>query len=232
MKSQHTLIDCITGKSDEHLVALQNHRLHALIVDDFLALQHAAKNAGFQLTIASSFRDFDRQAAIWNAKFSGARPVLNKAQHSINLADLNDLDKCLAIMLYSALPGASRHHLGTDLDIYDAQAVTNDYTLALVPSEYEHTGPFAAMSHWLDTHLAEFGFYRPYLHDLGGVAPERWHISHIKQSQRLLNCLTPDVLYQCINNSELLGKQTILKNLPMLYQRFVTNVSPTFFYNV
>jgi LAS superfamily LD-carboxypeptidase LdcB len=221
-----TLTRCITGQRDTHLTDIQNHRLHSDIIDDFLSLQNAAKIAGFELAIASSFRDFDRQLIIWNNKFSGIRPVYNNQQQVVNLNTLKDIDKCMAIMLYSALPGASRHHLGTDLDVFDKAAVNDDYQLQLTPIEYEQGGPFAPLSNWLDTHLTEFGFYRPYQYDLGGVAPERWHISHIKQSQLLVNTLSEQALFECIKNSELLGKQAILDNLPIIYKRFVTNVSP------
>jgi len=218
--------ECITGQSDTHLIEIQGHRLHSEIIDDFLALQNAAKNAGFDLTIASSFRDFDRQSMIWNNKFSGSRPVYNKQQQPVDLTKLTDINKCIAIMRYSALPGASRHHLGTDLDIFDKAAVNDDYKLQLTPNEYEQGGPFAPMSDWLNNNLAKFGFYRPYKHDLDGVAPELWHISHIKQSQLMVDALSEKILYECINNSELLGKSAILANLPALYKRFISNVSP------
>ncbi|TMP58293.1 M15 family metallopeptidase [Pseudoalteromonas sp. S1612] len=226
MTANKELIQCITGQSDAHLVAIQNHYLHANIVNDFVALQSAAASAGFDLCIASSFRDFNRQSAIWNAKFSNKRVVLNKAQQAVELNSLSDIEKCTAIMLYSALPGASRHHLGTDLDIFDKRAVSNDYELQLTPDEYQHGGPFAELSQWLDTHLAEFGFYRPYQHDLGGVAPELWHISHIAQSEQLMRHLSVEVLHNCIKESDLLGKDAILTHLPALYERFVLNVSP------
>ncbi|KAF7766598.1 hypothetical protein PUND_a2452 [Pseudoalteromonas undina] len=226
MTANKELIQCITGQSDAHLVAIQNHFLHTNIVNDFVALQSAAASAGFDLCIASSFRDFNRQSAIWNAKFSNKRVVLNKAQQAVELNSLSDIEKCTAIMLYSALPGASRHHLGTDLDIFDKRAVSNDYELQLTPDEYQHGGPFAELSQWLDTHLAEFGFYRPYQHDLGGVAPELWHISHIAQSEQLMRHLSVEVLHNCIKESDLLGKDAILTHLPALYERFVLNVSP------
>ncbi|CAD2224405.1 D-alanyl-D-alanine carboxypeptidase [Pseudoalteromonas sp. 3J6] len=226
MTANKELIQCITGQSDAHLVAIQNHYLHTNIVNDFVALQSAAASAGFDLCIASSFRDFNRQSAIWNAKFSNKRVVLNKAQQAVELNSLSDIEKCTAIMLYSALPGASRHHLGTDLDIFDKRAVSDDYELQLTPDEYQHGGPFAELSQWLDTHLAEFGFYRPYQHDLGGVAPELWHISHIAQSEQLMRHLSVEVLHNCIKESDLLGKDAILTHLPALYERFVLNVSP------
>lgn len=226
MTANKELIQCITGQSDAHLVAIQNHYLHTNIVNDFVALQSAAASADFDLCIASSFRDFNRQSAIWNAKFSNKRVVLNKAQQAVELNSLSDIEKCTAIMLYSALPGASRHHLGTDLDIFDKGAVSDDYELQLTPDEYQHGGPFAELSQWLDTHLAEFGFYRPYQHDLGGVAPELWHISHIAQSEQLMRHLSVEVLHNCIKESDLLGKDAILTHLPALYERFVLNVSP------
>ena len=226
MTANKELIQCITGQSDAHLVTIQNHYLHTNIVNDFVALQSAAASAGFDLCIASSFRDFNRQSAIWNAKFSNKRVVLNKAQQAVELNSLSDIEKCTAIMLYSALPGASRHHLGTDLDIFDKSAVSDDYELQLTPDEYQHGGPFAELSQWLDTHLAEFGFYRPYQHDLGGVAPELWHISHIAQSEQLMRHLSVEVLHNCIKESDLLGKNAILTHLPALYERFVLNVSP------
>jgi len=219
-------IACITGQSDAHLTNIQSHRLHSAIIEDFFALQNAAKQAGFDLTIASSFRDFERQSLIWNNKFSGQKPVYNSQQDVVDLTQLSDIEKCIAIMRYSALPGASRHHLGTDFDVYDKSAVTHDYQLQLSPHEYEQTGPFAPLSDWLSAHLHEFGFYRPYREDLNGVAPELWHISHIKQSQLLVTQLTESALHTCIKNSDLLGKNALLAHLPALYKRFVTNLSP------
>ena len=109
---------------------------------------------------------------------------------------------------------------------FDKAAVNDDYKLQLTPNEYEQGGPFAPLSNWLNNNLAKFGFYRPYKHDLDGVAPELWHISHIKQSQLMVDVLSEKILYECINNSELLGKSAILANLPTLYKRFISNVSP------
>ncbi len=86
--TQPTSVLCITGQSDTHLTDIQNHRLHSAIISDFLALQSAAQKAGFELTIASSFRDFNRQSIIWNNKFLGIRPVFNKQQEIVDLTKL------------------------------------------------------------------------------------------------------------------------------------------------
>ena len=219
------LKQCATGLSSSHLVELQNHRLHRDIIDDFLALQQGAKEAGIDLTIASSFRDFHRQSAIWNAKFQGLRPVYTLEQQTVDLASLSDTEKCHAIMLYSALPGASRHHFGTDLDIYDTHPIDDDYQLQLTPDEYSPTGPFAKLTAWLDDNLEKYGFYRPYQEYKGGVAPEPWHISHIGVSAKMMQYLSVATLQQSIEQSELSGKQAILAELNTLYERYVLNVN-------
>ena len=223
--NQTELKQCATGLSSSHLVELQNHRLHRDIVNDFLALQQRAKEAGIDLTIASSFRDFHRQSAIWNAKFQGLRPVYTLEQQTVDLASLSDTEKCHAIMLYSALPGASRHHFGTDLDIYDTHPIDDDYQLQLTPDEYSPTGPFAKLAAWLDDNLEKYGFYRPYQEYKGGVAPEPWHISHIGVSAKMMQYLSVATLQQSIEQSELSGKQAILAELNTLYERYVLNVN-------
>lgn len=223
--SQTELKQCATGLSSSHLVELQNHRLHRDIVNDFLALQQGAKQAGIDLTIASSFRDFHRQSAIWNAKFQGLRPVYTLEQQTVDIESLSDTEKCHAIMLYSALPGASRHHFGTDLDIYDTRPIDDNYQLQLTPDEYSPTGPFAKLAAWLDNNLEKYGFYRPYQEYKGGVAPEPWHISHIGVSAKMMQYLSVATLQHCIEQSELSGKQAILAELNTLYERYVLNIN-------
>ncbi|MGO2012809.1 MAG: M15 family metallopeptidase [Pseudoalteromonas sp.] len=220
------LVACACGKSERLLAPYQGHKLHKDIISDFNLLQNAAREAGFHIAIASSFRDFNRQSLIWNNKFNAKRAVLDKQNKAVDLAALSDIEKCHAIMLYSALPGASRHHFGTDLDIFDAGAVPDDYKLKLEADEYQKSGPFAPLTKWLDDNLTQFGFYRPYQHDLGGVAPEPWHISHITESEKLAKLLTIEALKCAISDSELCGKESILEHLPALYQRYVVNLSP------
>ena len=60
------LAECACGKNEQLLVDHQGYKLHKEIVDDFVRLQNAARDAGFELTIASSFRSFDRQACSQN----------------------------------------------------------------------------------------------------------------------------------------------------------------------
>ncbi len=221
-----TVTACLTGRSREHLVSCQGHLVHRDALDDFCLLESAARAAGFALTIASGFRDFDRQLAIWNGKYQGQRPVYDKTGATVNMAQLDDLQKCHAILLYSALPGASRHHWGCDLDIYDGNAVSEDYRLALSPDEYAPQGPFGPLTRWLDENLTKYGFYRPYDKERGGVAPEPWHISHIETAARCQQALTLERLREALENSHIAGRSVVIENLPQLFQRYVSNVAP------
>ncbi|MCV5887699.1 M15 family metallopeptidase, partial [Escherichia coli] len=88
--------------------------LHPKVVNDLLKMINAATEAGFKMEIASGFRDFNRQKAIWNGKFSGELPILDINSRPLNKAELNDEEKLMAILRWSALPGGSRHHWGFD----------------------------------------------------------------------------------------------------------------------
>ncbi|MDN5681542.1 MAG: M15 family metallopeptidase, partial [Ewingella sp.] len=111
----------LTGRSAAHLAPISEgpHRLQPEAVEAFIRMQDAARLAGFNLQPASTFRDFERQLAIWNGKFRGERPVLDKESRPVEVASLSDAERCELILRWSALPGASRHHWGSDLDIYD-----------------------------------------------------------------------------------------------------------------
>lgn len=172
----------LTGKDESHLVELPcGHRLQEEAAQAWAALQVDAREAGFDLVIASSFRSFSRQLAIWNGKVSGQRPVFDDRGCRVTMAELQPEQQLHAILRFSAIPGTSRHHWGTDLDIYDAAALPADYVLQLSPAEVAPGGLFDPLHNWLDGRIAagqSHGFFRPYGEDRGGVAPERWHLSY------------------------------------------------------
>ncbi|MEM8562953.1 MAG: M15 family metallopeptidase, partial [Pseudomonadota bacterium] len=119
---------------------------------------------------------------------------------SVAIEKLSPAAKVRAILRYSALPGSSRHHWGTDLDVYDAAAIEPGYRLQLSPQEVETGGVFDAMHCWLDECMAtgaSFGFYRPYHIDRGGVAPERWHLSYAPIATDCEVRLSKEVLTAC-----------------------------------
>jgi LAS superfamily LD-carboxypeptidase LdcB len=217
----------LTGRARTHVVQRDDLRaaLHPQALPAFLAMREAAASVGIELSVFSSFRDFDAQRAIWNRKFSGERPLYAADGSLLEHAALSQAQLIDAILSWSALPGTSRHHWGSDVDVYDAAAMPQGYRVRLVPAEYTGDGVFARLSHWLDQNMQQFGFFRPYDLYRGGVQPEPWHLSYAPVSGLALSLLTPDLVEGALRSAEVLGREAILTRLPELYARFVRNVA-------
>ena len=219
----------LTGLADSHLVDLAGgHRLQAEVAEAFRRLQSDAGRAGFELAIASSFRSFSRQLQIWNGKAAGERPVHDERGRPVAMAALPAMEKLHAILRYSALPGTSRHHWGTDLDVYDAAALGDPAQLRLEPGEVAPGAIFDPLHCWLDERMAageSHGFYRPYQRDCGGVAPERWHLSYAPLSVYCAGQLDGTLLKRCWQDQTaretLLLRSEIEASLDAILQRYV-----------
>lgn len=197
--------------------------VHSAVLTPLNELRQLAAGQGFDLRICSSFRNYDRQLKIWNDKFKGLRPVYNDKGEAIDLTQLSAWQQIQAVMRWSALPGASRHHWGTDFDIYDAAAIDNNYQIQLTPQEVESEGVFAPFHDWLDTVIQhKTDFYRPYAKDTGGIAPERWHISYRPVATHFAASLTENVIAERLLNTELLLKDTVLQHLHEIYLRYIS----------
>jgi LAS superfamily LD-carboxypeptidase LdcB len=216
----------LTGRTRTHVVELEQPRctLHYAVIAAYLAMRDAAASAGIGLEAASSFRDFDRQLSIWNAKWRGERPLLDGAGRPLDAAALDEDERIAAILRWSALPGGSRHHWGSDIDVIDAAALPEGYRVQLVPEEYAPGGMFARLTSWLDANMGRFGFYRPYASGFGGAGVEAWHLSYWPVANEALEALTLPVLRRALASSELLGKDRVLERLPEIYTRFIVAV--------
>ncbi|MBU3069055.1 M15 family metallopeptidase [Aestuariicella sp. G3-2] len=222
----------LTGQTESHLVSCNSREsehgaqvlIHADALKPFLRLRDKARQAGFELAIASSFRGFDRQQHIWQQKAAGKRPVFGVDGKPLDPRALSDEQLLWAILRWSALPGASRHHWGSDLDVYDAAAVDDDYRLQLVPEEYAPSGPFGLFRQWLDTLIEEGeaeGFFHPYARDLGAVAPEPWHISYRPVAQRYQALFDAEVFQQLLASGAWPLSGEIQRHADDIYRRYV-----------
>jgi LAS superfamily LD-carboxypeptidase LdcB len=224
----------LTGRTEDHLCSTVEGdqlgaRVHREVVQPFRRLQEAARDAGFDLRILSGFRSFADQRSIWNRKATGQRAVLDSDAVPLDIARLSPEALVFAILRWSALPGASRHHWGTDLDVYDAAARPEGYEIELIPEEVNPGGMFGPLHAWLDERIAagtSFGFFRPYDRDRGGVAPERWHLSYAPVSAAYLRCLTVSLLREAVAGGELELTPVVLGHLETIHRRFVLNINP------
>jgi LAS superfamily LD-carboxypeptidase LdcB len=218
----------LTGRARTHVVELQQPEcaLHYEAVASFLTMRDAAAKERIELVARSSFRDFDTQLGIWNRKWRGERTLFDRQGRELDRACLSDADCVDAILCWSAVPGGSRHHWGTDIDVIDANAVPNGYNVQLVPAEYESDGIFSQLASWLDSNMHRFGFFRPYRTDRGGVSPEPWHLSYAPVSLPALEALSLSLLRQVLEASAIEGKSYVLTRLPEIYTRFLLPIDP------
>jgi len=217
-------LEHLIGRSDTLMrEVFPGHFLHGAVVQPYLDLVGQARLAGFDLRLASGFRSFERQMEIWNSKALGQRPVYDDAGQVVDLEAMPDKDKVCTILRWSALPGASRHHWGTDVDVWDCSAVESHYSLQLQTREYLAGGPFFPLMSWLDKMMLEdrTAFTRPYTKDRGGVAPEPWHLSYMPVARNFEAVLTRDLLFDVLSETRIALKQALLENFDEIYQRFV-----------
>jgi LAS superfamily LD-carboxypeptidase LdcB len=217
----------LTGRAATHVVQRNDlgAALHRDALAPFLALKAAAAEAGIELGIASAFRDFAAQLRIWNMKYRGERPLYDESGNARDHASLAAGELIAGILCWSALPGASRHHWGTDIDVIDRAAMPENYRYRLVPEEYAAGGVFHRLNEWLDANIARFDFFRPYAAYRGGVYPEPWHLSYKPVASVALQMLTPELIASTLREADVLGKDEVLARLPEIYRIYVANIT-------
>ncbi len=137
----------------------------------FQKMIFAAKKDGIELYSLSSYRSFERQKNIWNSKY---RALLKKKIPPQKIIQ--------NIIRYSSIPGTSRHHWGTDLDIIDnSKPRPSD---PLLTEHYLQGGIYHDLYQWLKKNGASFGFEEVYTNDplRTGYAYEPWHWSYSELS--------------------------------------------------
>lgn len=113
-----------------------------------------ARKEGIKLFIVSATRTFYRQAEIWERKWDKRTGMRT--------------NRAATILEYSSMPGTSRHHWGTDIDLCSTE--NKDW----------NTPNLQKTLVWLQLHAAEYGFFMPYTDDPNrpGYNYEPWHWSY------------------------------------------------------
>lgn len=162
----------------------------------YYSLRKEALREGFVLKICSAFRSFDRQLQIVDLKMSGKRAVLDADEKPIDISSLSVQEKLTEVLRFSALPGFSRHHFGTDFDIYAENLLPKGQSLQLTAHEYDEGMYFYRLGSFLESRLNKYGFFRPFS-GRGAVCAEPWHISYYPLSERYLACFD----YNCAKDA-------------------------------
>ena len=128
----------------------------------FRRMWRAARKANIDLQIVSAFRSLDYQAKIWERKWQ--------------LLDTLPVEKVKNILRFSSMPGISRHHWGTDIDINN------------VEEAYFETEEGKQVYEWLRQNAHEFGYFQPYTAYTSfrdaGYHEEKWHWSYYPTARK------------------------------------------------
>lgn len=215
----------LTGQDDSHISWLDEQTgIHRNMLSAWKIMCDEAKTAGFELKIASGYRSYSRQLTIWNRKSSGQLAIKNQQGETLDISKMTEQEIIFAILHFSALPAASRHHWGCDIDIFAINLLPDNKKLQLEPWEYESNGYFYPLSQWLTENASRFGFYFPYDKFRGGVAAEPWHLSYWPIAEQGEKLLTLKQIHAVISVSDILGKSVIMKELSTIYEKYIQNV--------
>ncbi len=209
LKREMTAIEILLGKviasEDNNLVVVpaqyasrEGIYMQQEALDSFLKMHKAASTDGISLMIISGFRSFDHQKRIWENKWNG-RQILHG---NIKATDISDhKEKALEILKYSAMPGTSRHHWGTDIDL---NSLNNSYFAK---------GEGKKVYDWLSKNAIDYGFCQPYTSKSAGrqsgYEEEKWHWSYIPLANIYLKDYKRNVDYNDIKGFD--GWQTAEK---------------------
>jgi LAS superfamily LD-carboxypeptidase LdcB len=172
-------------------------------------MRKAAAKEGIELLIVSGYRNFDRQRAIWNRKWQRYQRQGFAPDSIFN-----------RIVTYSTLPGTSRHHWGTDLDLIDGNKTYDGD--ALDPNKFEGTGPFCEMFEWMYENAADYGFHLVYTNEIDrkGFNYEPWHWSYKPLAKQMLRQYLDKIqITELLAGQEVAGADEISEERLNLYYR-------------
>ena len=202
LNSQTVTADYLMGKFDpsKHPDFVLLDKKHTVKSDLYLRKETyeafkkmaiAAEKEGVIFSIISATRNFEYQKSIWETKWAALKDKTAEA-------------RAKKILQYSAMPGASRHHWGTDIDLNN---LTNPF--------FEKNGG-KKIYDWLVAHAHEYGFCQPYT--LGrkvGYQEEKWHWTYLPLSKdftALASKYLKNELIKGFKGSETAVKIGIVKN--------------------
>lgn len=151
------------------------------VLNSFVLMFNSAKSDGIDLKIVSATRSFYRQKEIWDKKWN-------------RYDDLDEYNRAIEILKYSSMPGTSRHHWGTDIDINS------------LSTEYFQSGNGLKEYLWLVENAERFGFCEPYKNKnegkRTGYEDEPWHWSYFPLSKEYLKLYKMQITYDNIDGFE------------------------------
>jgi LAS superfamily LD-carboxypeptidase LdcB len=131
-------------------------------------LKKKAQEDHWHLILVSGYRSFKSQRRIWN---TSDEAYLKKGA-------TDQKKRVEAVMSLASVPGLSRHHWGTDLDISEISLRGQ-----LVNIEEDTPEKVLKFYRWMEDNAPKFGFCKVYLGKEGLVKHEPWHWTYLPFSK-------------------------------------------------
>ena len=198
MHTQKVNTEILTGMDNSKIVG-DTIQLERETYNAFIKMKDAAEKDGIKIKIVSGFRDFYRQQTIWNNKYK-------KFTEEFLLDGPSAIQE---IIRFSTIPGTSRHHWGTEIDVID-ENFKNEKNL-LIAKKYEEGGIFNSLKKWMDKNSEKFGFYIVYDDNdkRPGFEYEPWHYTYKPVSNLYQTEFLKLDLKSIISKTKLAGKEFI-----------------------
>ena len=187
--------DELIGKGNPNLLD-EKFKMQKDAYDSFLKMKAEAIKENISIELVSAYRSFDKQKQIFENKY---RLFISEG--------LSPLEAIHKIIEYSTIPGTSRHHWGTDIDIIDANAPRPE---SVLEEEHFHgNGPYCKLKEWLNINATSFGFYEVYTNnpDRKGFKYEPWHFSYAPISKSMLEEYKKLDLKKVFEEENILGNE-------------------------
>jgi len=166
--------DQLIGKANEPFVGT-DFKMQQDAFNSFIRMRTAAEVHNISIELVSAYRSFQRQKEIFEGKYQRFTSQGSTPTQAIE-----------KIIEYSTIPGTSRHHWGTDIDIIDGNAPRPKSVLEA--RHFHGDGPFCKLKEWLNEHANSYGFYEVYTNNASrkGFKYEPWHFSYAPISVPML----------------------------------------------
>ena len=180
------------------------------VMESYNQLREKAAHDGWHLILVSGYRSFTSQRRVWNHYDKSFR----------KMSSLDEKGRVRAIMSTVSVPGLSRHHWGTELDI-------SEETLRgqLVKIQADTPPKVLDFYKWMEQNASTFGFCRVYLGKHGAVMDEPWHWSYFPFSRVYEKQFMEIKDFTKIMDSSVQNVDFLMKNFPWILKKEISSVN-------
>ena len=210
----------LIGKENSAIIGdTYTSKMHKEAKVAFEKMKVAALKDEINIEVVSAYRSFQKQKSIFENKY--------KRFTQEGLTPIESVEK---IIEYSTIPGTSRHHWGTDIDIIDANYPKPKSVLK--EGNFYGNGPYCKLKEWMDRHSEFYGFYEVYTKNpkRKGFKYEPWHFSYAPVSIPMLEAYQKLDIKSILKEEKVLGQENFTEEFIVKYKtENILDINPKLF---